>query len=196
MKLKTILERVQDVEEAEKQTSKAIGTLNQQTGFLRETLGNVVEVLQASLAESGSVFEANVDKRVAAKRIELREQQDQRARDAVKQMVEAGTLVPVDVITEDTLITGRQFNLQGEISVPLIQGPYSSYTESLQGALLGKNLGFVYEGPEGKFEVTEIYKFATPAPVVEPTQEVVAPQPQSVPVVDASPIADTRTQSS
>jgi sugar-specific transcriptional regulator TrmB len=170
-KVPTVLERVQKLEKDMLEVTQQVDNIVP----LRQTLGEVIEVVQAILNENGEEFEKKIEARIQAKRDEIRRERDARAKQAVDQMVESGILVATDVVTPDTLVVGREFNSSGELTAERVQAVFGMFSQGVQAGISGQGVGYVYETPQGKFEVLEIFKFVEasvpvegePAPVAE-----------------------------
>lgn len=165
-KVKSVLERVQELELQVRQLT----AVADQTNMVRQTVGEVIEVVQTMLGELGPDFEKKIEVRLQEKRDEMRRERDKRAADAVKQMLDNGILVQTDEATEDSLIVGREFNLEGEVIAERIQAVFGMFSPPVKEAILGKGVGTIYESETGKFEVLEVYKFVTPPAISEEVQ--------------------------
>ncbi len=166
-KVPTVLERVNKLEKEMRELER-LGDL---TGTLRQTIGEVIEVVQSMLAEGGEEYEKKIEGRIELKRDSARKERDARAANAVEQMVESGVLVATDIISEDSLVVGREFNAVGEVTSDRVQAVFTMFSEGVRAAVLGQSVGAVYETPQGKFEVLEIYKFVESS-VNEPIETV------------------------
>lgn len=187
-KPKTILERVQNLENNLRGLADNLGRLDQ----FNTNLGDVVEVLQALLAEVGAKqegFEGAVELRVQKARDEKRKQRDQRAAEAIKQMADNGTIVASDKVSTQSLLVGRVFNKDGNVVAERVQGILNAFPEQLRAQLLDKGVGeTVKDLDESTFELLEIYEFGSPKPV---TEAVVAAteQPAQEPAQNQAPTA-------
>ncbi len=191
-KVPTILERINALESTLTQVQRSTdGNLNQ----FRSALSNVVEVVSALVEVSGG---KDLDDKVQAK---LQERQDakaaaeaQKAKDVLKQLVDAGTLAVADTITEESIIIGREFDKEGNVVAPgYVQVQFSQFVEDAKKALLGQGPGFVYETNGTKFEVTDVYVFAPQkpmelqkAPELAPGEEAVAADLEPATSVDTT----------
>lgn len=184
MKVPTVLERVQKLEQ-EMREAERLGSL---VGNLRQTIGEVIEVVQAILAEQGEDFEKKIEGRMQAKRDAVRRERDKRAADAVNQMVETGVLTATDVVEDDTLVVGREFDANGELTSDRVQAVFSMFAESVRNGIKGQGVGAVYETPQGKFEVLEIYKFVKPTlPTEEAPADALEILPPPAPAEETAP---------
>lgn len=184
-KPKTILERVTDLEVNLRGLASNFSRIDQ----LNQGLADIVDVLQATLAELNATsegFEGKVELRVQAKRDEQRKQRDARAAEAVSRMAADGTLVPTDTVSDQAFVVGRLFNPDGVVISERVQGVLGVFPEQLRSQMLGKGAGESVKDTDGStFELLEVYLFGTPKPV---TEAVSAPtdEPSTTPTADST----------
>ncbi len=176
-KVLTILDRINNLEAAANQLQQMS---DENLGQFRGALSNVVEVVAALIDVQGG---SDLDNKVQAKVNERREarmaEQAKKAADVLTTLLEQGTLVPADAVTEASVITGREFDKDGEIIPPgYVQVQFSQLSESAKKALLGQTVGFTFEANGPKFELTGVYAFAPPK---APEELKAAPEPQATP---------------
>lgn len=171
-KPKTILERVQNLESNVQSIAQAFNQVDEQ----RQTLGEVIEVLQTALTELGDDFAGKVQKRIEERREEQRKARDARAAEAVSKMVADGTLTVVDAVAQDSFLVGRILAADGSVVSAQAQGVLGTFPPTMREQLVGKTVGeFVTDADGSKFELLELYKFDSPKALTEP--EVTADQP-------------------
>lgn len=166
--VKTVTDRVRELEIG------ARSLLSKQQQF-EVTLGEIIETLQAMLAENGQEYEAKIVGRIEETRAKLAAERDSRAADALQKMVNDGLLVPVEKVTAQSLVVGRVLSATGELTQPRVQGLVSTIPEPFRGGLTDQTVGGIVEDERGvKFELLEVYDFATPQAVAEsaPVPEV------------------------
>lgn len=157
-KVPTILERLS----ANEQTVQGIANYTQQElASFKQALQNVVEVINGVIKASGPEFEAKVQAAIT-------EDQNKRALEAVErekavlaQLIESGTHRVAEVVTEDSIVVGREFNKEGALlGVGRVQVRASQFTPEAKEQVLGKGVGFMIEvaSTGGRFEVAEIYE--------------------------------------
>lgn len=174
-KPKTILERVQNLESNVQSIAQAFGQVDEQ----RQTLQEVIEVLQTTLDELGNDLTGRVQKRIEDKREAASQARDARAAEAVAKMAKDGTLVATDVVEADSFLVGRILGADGTVVAAQVQGVLSTFPPTMRDKLVGKTVGEATEDQDGsKFELLELYKFGTPAPLSEPAPESSEPAPQ------------------
>jgi hypothetical protein len=159
----TLLERITGAEDrlaTFEKAFQAIDELLQRTsGQHRGALQNVVEVLNAVIRLQGDGFDARVEEEVLAARTRRAQEQLSKAKEVLQTLVDNKVLVPSETITEDSVLVGKELDLAGNlVGLGEAQAEFSQFTGPARAALLGKGVGAKFEGPEGQFEVTAIYR--------------------------------------
>lgn len=160
-KVPTILDRINSLEGAVNQLQQMS---DQNLGQFRGALQSVVEVVAALIeVQGGSELDVKVQAKVQERRDARMAEQAKKAQDVLNTLLEQGTLEPATVAGEDSVITGREFDKEGNVIAPgYIQVQFSQLTDIAKKALLGQGPGFTFEGEGPKFEMTGVYNFAPP----------------------------------
>lgn len=150
MSKKTVIDRV---EELEKSFPSLVQAVNEQ--FMTR-LTPIVQTINALTDMVGR-------EAVAAKVVEMRQLQQtedsNKEKAQVEKMVEEGKLVKAEKISKDSLVVGKETNLNGEVVHPgRFQVGYAQVAPAFQEKLLGNGVGTKFDVPNvGTFEVTEVY---------------------------------------
>jgi hypothetical protein len=101
--------------------------------------------------------------------------------------VAAGQLAPDDVISETSLIVGREYDVNGDIRHPgWVQLLHGQAKGTLKAELIGKKAGDVLPMGKGKFEVLEVYKvIAQPTSAPATATPAATSEPEPAPAVNA-----------
>lgn len=160
-----LLDRVKALEEL---TNGMAAYVQNEIPGLKSALANIVEVLNGIIRASGEDFPTKLQAAVKADRDARTAEQVAREKAQLDSMVESGALQPADVVSETSVVVGREFNLEGELlGSGRTQVMFNQFTPESQEKVKGQGIGFVIEVATGKFEVTEIYNIVPPkAPVV------------------------------
>jgi hypothetical protein len=135
----------------------------------RGAFQNIVEVLNAVIRLQGEGFEQRVEDEVVAARTRRAQEQLNKAKSVLQQLIDDKVLVAAETITPDSIIVGKELDAQGNlVGLGEAQAEFSQFTEDARAAFLGQGVGTKYTGPDGQFEVTAIYK---PNPDLEKTPE-------------------------
>ena len=154
----TVLERIENLERAEENSSNK---LDEAFNQLRGQLSSAMEVVESVVAVLGEVT-PDLEKRVDAKMKEKREARKaakvaQEAKQVV-QMVEMGVIKPAATINSNSFIVGRTLNKEGElVGTGREQFEFGQLHPSIQGSFLGKEVGYVFEAQGSRLEVLEVY---------------------------------------
>lgn len=150
---------------------------------LVSSLNGVIQQLNARLADMSEKLQAvtdvvgveNVTKALDALAQAKAEKQLASAKEALNDALTKGHLVPAATIGENSLVVGREFDKDGNLIPPgRIQLTFSGIKAEFQEKLKGQGFGFTVDTPTGgKFEVLEVYDFATAAKATAPSEVVV-----------------------
>ncbi len=187
-KVLTILDRITNLEAALNQVQQMSDS---NVGQFRGALSNAVEVVAALIdVQGGKELDAKVQAKMDERRDARIAEQAKKAEDVLNTLLENGTLVVADVIGLDSVLTGREFDTEGNVTPPgYVQVQYAQLTDAAKAGLLGKGAGFVYENNGPKFEITGVYNFTSKAAVTPPLKEE-ALAPAEAPV-EAAPATET-----
>lgn len=145
-------------------TAQRVGELelmNFQLSRENEILKDALQLLNekqlamiALLNEGKTLSDENInDKVTLLKEAALKEKLDNE--------VKAGNIEATDVVSDNSVLVGRELTKDGVVENPRIQFLVGRLVEELQSKFLGKKVGDLIEGEEGKLdiEITEIYNF-------------------------------------
>lgn len=191
-KVPTVLERLQATEANVQRLQESVDGLFVN---LRNSLQAQMEVMEAIIEVakvSDPEVESKMQKVIETKRLEREVAKAEQEKKQVEQLVEAGILKQAELVSPDSVVVGRIFNKNGEVTgAGRVQSEYGRYTEACQKAILGQGVGFVYETEQAeKFEILEIYDVVqdrtgaggSPSPVTGQ-----APTPPALAVVPPAP---------
>jgi len=120
----------------------------------QESQGEVLEAVVTILGQDTitATVKANRDARALATM--------EAEKKGLEELKANGTLAAVEVVSDKSLIVGREFNADGTIIHPgRVQVAYQRVDAQFQPQLLGKGVGITFDLPKGgKFEVLEIYE--------------------------------------
>lgn len=157
----------------------AFNAINQQMGALNELLNVVVNEIGPDV----------VNARLQEMRDERAMAQAEASKNSLETAVKAGQIKVVDIIEDDSILTGVEKDKDGQVVKPgYVQLRFADVLPDLKEKLKGQVVGFVLDTPVGgKFEVTGIYQPVPQDqwPKVEPTVD--APQVEPSAPVDPSP---------
>lgn len=159
------------IEAVESQNKQIIAALNQSLAAIEQRLRGLEEALEATVECVGveSVQDAieDIRQRKAEMQAEFEKQSLQKA-------IDDGRAVPAEIVGEQTLIVGREYDANGKV-LPggRVQLFFSQIVPDMVDVLKGKTVGTVLDLPAGgKFEILEIYglvkKDAAPATAESP----------------------------
>lgn len=150
---------------------------------LVSSLNNVIQQLNARLADTTEKLEAltevagpdKVKEALRSIAVAKAEKQAASAKQALEEALMNGQLVAAQVIGENSLVVGREFDKDGNVIPPgRIQLTFGGIKSEFQDKLRGQGFGFTVETPiGGKFEVLEVYDLVANTKSDEATTEVV-----------------------
>lgn len=75
--------------------------------------------------------------------------------------VKNGNITPTDVVSDNSVLVGRELNKEGVVENPRLQFLVGRLVDELKDKFIGKKVGDLIEGEEGKLdiEISEIYDF-------------------------------------
>jgi hypothetical protein len=170
--IKTIVDRVADLEQNQQGILQALNQLMLQTN---DRLNNQAEITSAIAEFIGT---EKVQQLVTEARDRRDAENVAKAEKYIKDQVEAGNLEPAEVLSAKSTVVGVEMDKDGKALKPgRIQIPFTNILPDLQEQLLGKPAGTRVETKGGTtFEVLEIYDIvekptAVPVPVELPESE-------------------------
>lgn len=152
--------------------------LKQLVGGLKQFEANIVEIINAMmgvLSGAGALgfwdgdFTSKVQNQVMLNR-------NTRQKEMLEKAVSDGLLVSVPVVTENSLLVGKEMLNDGTIlNAGRTQVEYSQLTEKAKAIALNSGVGALIQSDDGTFEILEIYELGKKAS----SEEVLAPAPES-----------------
>jgi oligoendopeptidase F len=159
---------LQRIEELETNLMNVFGAVQQALNGSDQRVNALAEILDAVVAELGP---ETINTRVVEGRKARALEQAEKSKAALAEAVEKGQYKAVEVITDKTLIVGKELDKEGKEVFPgYVQLAYSSIKPEFQEKLLGKGVGASFETESGKFDVTGTYE-AVEAPVAPEVAE-------------------------
>lgn len=158
---RVINKRIQDLtarmEEYEKSMTQLIPSINNALGSINQQLSAQAEVLEGVVESFGR---DKVEAAVKASRERRIQQTMESEKKALEDLRASGELVAVPLVTEKSVIVGREYDADGSVRVPgRVQVAYSRVDPQFQTKLLDQPPGTTFELPNGgKFEVLEVYE--------------------------------------
>lgn len=169
--VKSAIERIDTIEQ---DLPRVVMAVNEALTAQSQRVGELASILEAVVELAG----------VQAVDVKIKEIADRKvlanlevAKSRLEQALTSGEVVSANVISERSLIVGREFDAQGEVLFPgRAQLQYAGVKPEFQAQLLGQGFGFTLEtGDGGKFEVLEVYdvvdQSAEQAPAPSPANE-------------------------
>jgi hypothetical protein len=160
--------------------SEPINKMEYRLQRIEGQLAGVIEVLDTVVELVGP---EQVQKRILENRIKQAAENAKSNQEAIAKGLAEGKLVKTDVVTEKSIIIGKETKEDGTLLEP---GWFLLVFKTLENnedkeALLGQCVGFTRKAPNGNtFEVTDLYEAVPPAPATEvvevaPTESAEAP---------------------
>lgn len=163
----TLAERVEKIEGAlprlneislhrTQEVAKQLGGIIQN---LTELCQAMVKVSTDQLAGVGITdFDEKVDAEIQAGRTRRAQAELEKAKQVLETLVQQGTLISSDVVTETSILVGKELDGQGNsVGLGRAQVELGQFNEDIQKELLGQPVGAVFQNAEYGFEVQEIY---------------------------------------
>lgn len=163
--VKSALERIDTLEQELPRIVMAVNEAlvgqNEKTGQLANIVEAVVELFGAETVDA-KIKEIS-DRKTMAKLED--------AKVKLTEAIQKGEVVKADVITDKSLVVGREFDGEGNVVFPgRAQLQFAGIKPEFQEKLLGAGVGTTLETGEGrKFEVTEVYDVIVKAEPEAPT---------------------------
>ena len=155
---------------------------------LRSSVQSAMELLEAVVhtIEGGP---AKVEEVLKSKRMERAVEKAEQEKKQIETLVAQGVLKISEAITSMSLLVGRIFDKDGNVTgAGRNQVEFSALNPEIKEKFLGQGPGFVFTTDAGeKFEVLEVYEINPPQNAVAPTA---APSVDNTPA-PVAPVADT-----
>lgn len=170
--MKTVIDRVSDVEKLVVNLQKIVEAKMEFDGQTAQRLASIARVLNAVTDVVGS-------ESVSAKMTEQIEKEKAEqllaAKSELTDRVTSGQLVSASVATGNSLLVGREYDKDGKVVNDWVRTDFASVAPEYQEKLLNQPVGTKFTiGEMGQFELVEIYDPAPPAAaVVSPSTLVV-----------------------
>lgn len=174
-------ERLSAIENALIPTQRRVGelemivyNLSRENEVIRDALQLMHEKMESVIALTNAgkpLTDENINETVVL----LKEQS---LKQKVQDMVDSNQIQPTDVITENSVVVGRELNKDGTVENPRIQFITARLIEELQNKFVGKKIGDLVKGEENKLdlEITEIYSVVEDNAVEEEGKEITEPE--------------------
>lgn len=160
-KVKSALERIDQLEGDLGEVQGMIQNLLMATNQVLSNFENRINV-QAELIEALGLLAGPEKLAETVNQIKAKKVNDAlaNAKKALEVAVEQGKVVPVDAITEKSLIIGAEFDADGiEVAPGRMQITFQSLLPQFKEELLGKGVGAEVKTPSGgSFKVSEVYE--------------------------------------
>jgi FKBP-type peptidyl-prolyl cis-trans isomerase (trigger factor) len=87
------------------------------------------------------------------------EMKENSLKERVTEMLQQGSITPVDTVGEDSLIVSRELNKEGKVENPRLQFLVGRLIDELKSKFVGKKVGDLIQGEESKLdiEIMEVY---------------------------------------
>lgn len=174
----------------EAQLAGIVGEVNGAFQAQIERLGQFAQVLEAVTELVGvEMVDAKI-KEISERKVQERIAQ---AKEALKQGIASGELVPATVITDKSMLVGRETDKDGNVVEPgHIQLPMDRIAfPTVREQLVGQGVGFKVQTPAGNtFEVLEVYDVVpkpAASPMPEPTTEEIAAMEAEISDIEKAP---------
>lgn len=158
----------QGVRARERNALERIGALEQDLGSLFTAVQSAVGELEKRIVTASEVLDAMVrvlgqdvvEQAVLAAREERAEEAAKNAKEGLAKALEAGQVVVADKVEDDSIITGVEFDKDGNPVKPgYVQLSMQSVKPEYKEKMLGQSVEFKFDTSEGNtFSVTGIYK--------------------------------------
>lgn len=158
----------------EGQMAELMDALNKVLSNQSRQIQEAVETLNAIVAHIGADKVAQI---IVDERNKKAAEEAEGKKKTVAQLMQSGLLTKNEVITEKSIVTGRELDLNGEVVPPgYAQVQVATLKPEFKNQLLGQKVGFVLDTPSGKLEVQEILEYND-----KPPQPEAAAQPAPTP---------------
>ena len=161
-KLQKSKEKLESLTEQSLVTARRVGEMElilyniaRENEILKDALQLLHEKLDAVITLQNKGLPLN-DDNINEAVVEMKENS---LKERVTEMLQQGSIVPVDTVGEDSLIVSRELNKEGKVENPRLQFLVGRLVDELKSKFVGRKIGELIQGEENKLniEIMEIY---------------------------------------
>ena len=161
-KLQKSKERLENLTEQSMATARRVGEMElilyniaRENEILKDALQLLHEKLDAVITLQNRGLPLN-DSNINEAVVEMKENS---LKERVTEMLQQGSIKPVEVVGEDSLIVSRELSKEGKVENPRLQFLVGRLVDELKTKFVGKKVGELIQGEENKLdiEIMEIY---------------------------------------
>lgn len=161
-KLQKSKEKLESLTEQSLVTARRVGEMElilyniaRENEILKDALQLLHEKLDAVITLQNKGLPLN-DDNINEAVVEMKENS---LKERVTEMLQQGSIVPVETVGEDSLIVSRELNKEGKVENPRLQFLVGRLVDELKSKFVGKKVGELIQGEENKLniEIMEIY---------------------------------------
>lgn len=161
-KLQKSKEKLEALSEQSSATARRVGEMElilyniaRENEILKDALQLLHEKLDAVITLQNRelpLSDANINEAVVEMKVNS-------LKERVEEMLQQGSIKPVDVVGEDSLIVSRELNKEGKVENPRLQFLVGRLIDELKSKFVGKKVGDLVQGEENKLdiEIMEVY---------------------------------------
>jgi FKBP-type peptidyl-prolyl cis-trans isomerase (trigger factor) len=161
-KLQKSKEKLENLTEQSLITARRVGEMElilyniaRENEILKDALQLLHEKLDAVITLQNRGLPLN-DDNINEAVVEMKENS---LKERVTEMLQQGSIEPVDTVGEDSLIVSRELSKEGKVENPRLQFLVGRLVDELRSKFVGKKVGDLIQGEENKLdiEIMEIY---------------------------------------
>jgi hypothetical protein len=161
-KLQKSKEKLENLTEQSMATARRVGEMElilyniaRENEILKDALQLLHEKLDAVITLQNRGLPLN-DSNINEAVVEMKENS---LKERVTEMLQQGSIKPVEVVGEDSLIVSRELSKEGKVENPRLQFLVGRLVDELKTKFVGKKVGELIQGEENKLdiEIMEIY---------------------------------------
>ena len=161
-KLQKSKERLENLTEQSMATARRVGEMElilyniaRENEILKDALQLLHEKLDAVITLQNRGLPLN-DSNINEAVVEMKENS---LKERVTEMLQQGSIKPVEVVGEDSLIVSRELSKEGKVENPRLKFLVGRLVDELKTKFVGKKVGELIQGEENKLdiEIMEIY---------------------------------------
>jgi len=161
-KLQKSKEKLENLTEQSMATARRVGEMElilyniaRENEILKDALQLLHEKLDAVITLQNRGLPLN-DSNINEAVVEMKENS---LKERVTEMLQQGSIRPVEVVGEDSLIVSRELSKEGKVENPRLQFLVGRLVDELKTKFVGKKVGELIQGEENKLdiEIMEIY---------------------------------------
>lgn len=161
-KLQKSKEKLENLTEQSMATARRVGEMElilyniaRENEILKDALQLLHEKLDAVITLQNRGLPLN-DSNINEAVVEMKENS---LKERVTEMLQQGSIRPVEVVGEDSLIVSRELSKKGKVENPRLQFLVGRLVDELKTKFVGKKVGELIQGEENKLdiEIMEIY---------------------------------------